>query len=184
MTCVPVTPLKTTWPNMSSQDKDSIAVQLGGYMSQIRSIPKPETFKDLYVCATDGTPCRDVLLSWLGLRDIRSDEELRTLLMETTEKSGWGDKRKLGLKVPPSSRSVFTHTDLNPKNIMVDGAKITGILDWETSGWYPEYWESLNMGNPLRPYGDWRERTIKYMPEECRNAETLATFDKMCVFVM
>lgn len=37
---------------------------------------------------------------------------------------------------------VFTHGDLAPRNIMVsDDASITGIVDWEDAGWYPEHWE-------------------------------------------
>lgn len=37
---------------------------------------------------------------------------------------------------------VFTHADLNLRNILVDGnGKISGIVDWECAGWYPEYWE-------------------------------------------
>jgi hypothetical protein len=24
---------------------------------------------------------------------------------------------------------------------MVDGDEITAIIDWETSGWFPDYWE-------------------------------------------
>ena len=40
------------------------------------------------------------------------------------------------------------------------------------------------MGGPLSQFGDWRERTIKYMPEERQNARTLATFDEMCLFVI
>ncbi|RKP35941.1 kinase-like domain-containing protein, partial [Dimargaris cristalligena] len=37
----------------------------------------------------------------------------------------------------------LTHGELLPSNIMVDPdtCQITGILDWEFSGFYPEYWE-------------------------------------------
>lgn len=36
---------------------------------------------------------------------------------------------------------VFTHGDLRPDNIIVKDGRITGIIDWEMSGWYPDYWE-------------------------------------------
>ncbi len=36
---------------------------------------------------------------------------------------------------------VFTHADLNPFNILVQGDRIIGLIDWEFSGWYPHYWE-------------------------------------------
>ena len=38
-------------------------------------------------------------------------------------------------------RSSFTHADLAPRNIIVDNGKVSAIVDWEFSGWYPEYWE-------------------------------------------
>ncbi|KAJ3473072.1 hypothetical protein NLG97_g10533 [Lecanicillium saksenae] len=53
----------------------------------------------------------------------------------------------------PSRRGhkiVFSHADLNPRNIIVrrvecaDGSKeweLSGIIGWETAGYYPEYWD-------------------------------------------
>ena len=36
---------------------------------------------------------------------------------------------------------MFTHGDLRFANIMVKDGSVSGIVDWEFSGWYPEYWE-------------------------------------------
>ncbi|RMD39295.1 hypothetical protein DV735_g5830, partial [Chaetothyriales sp. CBS 134920] len=40
-------------------------------------------------------------------------------------------------------RIVFTHADLNMRNVLVQqhNGRLSGIVDWENSGWYPEYWE-------------------------------------------
>ena len=40
----------------------------------------------------------------------------------------------------------FTHADLAGRNVMVgkDG-RVAGIVDWETAGWHPEYWERTMM---------------------------------------
>jgi hypothetical protein len=40
----------------------------------------------------------------------------------------------------------MTHSDLYPRNILVQldsmsTLQITGLVDWELSGAYPEYWE-------------------------------------------
>lgn len=36
----------------------------------------------------------------------------------------------------------FTHGDIKHHNILVDeDGHITGLLDWESAGWYPEFWE-------------------------------------------
>ena len=49
--------------------------------------------------------------------------------------------------LPTTCPIVFTHGDLNPRNIIVDpGSKrIVGIIDWAWAGWYPEYWECGRM---------------------------------------
>ncbi|KAL2793070.1 kinase-like domain-containing protein [Aspergillus keveii] len=39
-------------------------------------------------------------------------------------------------------RIVFTHGDLKAHNILVnDDGHLSNFLDWESRGWYPEYWE-------------------------------------------
>jgi len=54
-------------------------------------------------------------------------------------------------------RFVLTHGDLSDRNILVKDGKITGLVDWEFSGWYPEYWESVQaqVSPSHDPY--WRE---------------------------
>jgi hypothetical protein len=37
--------------------------------------------------------------------------------------------------------SNFTHGDLAPRNVILRKGKIVGIIDWDSSGWRPEYWE-------------------------------------------
>jgi thiamine kinase-like enzyme len=46
--------------------------------------------------------------------------------------------------------SVFTHGDVRPANITVKPDEngrfvVSGIIDWETSGFYPDYFESAQM---------------------------------------
>ncbi|CAK7267353.1 hypothetical protein SEPCBS119000_002505 [Sporothrix epigloea] len=50
-----------------------------------------------------------------------------------------------------SSRPIFTHGDLQLKNIMLQPNGRIVIIDWATSGWYPVYWEAelINDGAEL-----------------------------------
>lgn len=51
---------------------------------------------------------------------------------------------------------VFTHADLNLRNIPVDKmGYISGIVDWECAGWYPEYWECSKMHFTVRCTPRW-----------------------------
>ncbi|KAK2740529.1 hypothetical protein FQN55_008872 [Onygenales sp. PD_40] len=50
---------------------------------------------------------------------------------------------------------VFTHGDLNPRNILAENGKITGIVDWENAGWFPEYWEYTKSHYTVRSLIRW-----------------------------
>lgn len=50
---------------------------------------------------------------------------------------------------------VFTHGDLNCLNVMIHGDEVTGIVDWETAGWFPSYWEYTCAKDVLNPYNAW-----------------------------
>ncbi|PTB46164.1 uncharacterized protein TrAFT101_004359 [Trichoderma asperellum] len=53
------------------------------------------------------------------------------------------------------SRFLFTHYDLSPRNVLVsaDHTKITGIIDFEFSGFFPELDEFVN--DSVANEGDW-----------------------------
>ncbi|GKZ31496.1 hypothetical protein AbraIFM66950_012163 [Aspergillus brasiliensis] len=63
-------------------------------------------------------------------------------------------------------RAVFTHADLQPKNVMVeengvcaDGSpdyRIT-LIDWSLAGWYPEYWDYGNSTVYCQGKPEWLE---------------------------
>ena len=53
----------------------------------------------------------------------------------------------------------MSHNDLAPRNIMVnDNLIITGLIDWENAGWYPEYWEYVKFFQiGIIGAGDWQD---------------------------
>ncbi len=67
----------------------------------------------------------------------------------------------------PQPKCVFTHSDLRPANIRVveEAGRwvISGIIDWEFSGFYPDYWESLKITNTMMAWecSDWYEHLPK-----------------------
>lgn len=77
-------------------------------------------------------------------------------------------KQLLRSLLPKTTTCVFAHADLRPANIMVnlreDGDwEVVAIIDWESSGFYPEYWETVKMTNNLTPRDqfDW----YNHLPE-------------------
>ncbi|KAI0410623.1 kinase-like protein [Xylaria grammica] len=65
----------------------------------------------------------------------------------------------------------LTHGDLSSSNILVKGDKIVGIVDWETAGWFPLYWEYVSAWN-VNPQNEfWQQEVDKFlepMPYELR----------------
>ena len=59
---------------------------------------------------------------------------------------------------------VFSHGDFNPWNILVtyDG-HLSAILDWESAGWYPEYWDFTTTLMWQRPGTFWFEIVMALM---------------------
>ncbi|RAH70030.1 uncharacterized protein BO66DRAFT_438735 [Aspergillus aculeatinus CBS 121060] len=59
---------------------------------------------------------------------------------------------------------VFTHGDFAPRNILVEGDRVTAVLDWEDAGWYPEYWEYIKAMQHLKPIPDWPDYSTVILP--------------------
>jgi thiamine kinase-like enzyme len=75
----------------------------------------------------------------------------------------------------PWGPPVFTHGDLNPFNILVRDDRVVGIVDWEFSGWYPDYWEytSAWFGNLTKQA--WQKEIANFLdpyPEEWKMEAT------------
>jgi aminoglycoside phosphotransferase len=151
MSSIPGTPLSDTWEEMPSQNKQSILTQLRGYATEWRKIPQPTNCKGALVCGVMGGEVSDDVPipgpKFLG--PFFDDATFRQAIGEAYYKTA-GRRRtpqEVTDSLPLSFSSVLTHCDLVPRNILVDGAKITGIVDWEFAGWYPEYWEYATMNH-------------------------------------
>ncbi|KAF9458017.1 kinase-like domain-containing protein [Collybia nuda] len=46
---------------------------------------------------------------------------------------------------PDSYAAILSHGDLGCRNILMEptGAKILAVIDWDTFGWYPDFWETM-----------------------------------------
>lgn len=62
--------------------------------------------------------------------------------------------------LPDDCQVQFCHADLNLSNVLVSGnagdLKVSGVIDWEQAGWYPEFWEYCKMHLGMLWSHDWR----------------------------
>ena len=63
---------------------------------------------------------------------------------------------------------TFTHTDFFPRNVLVQGSppKVTGIVDWEFSGFFPPMEEFVREWIPDCDESDWPSDMYEMMLEE------------------
>ncbi|KAI7970719.1 hypothetical protein EIK77_007899 [Talaromyces pinophilus] len=137
-TRLPGQPLSRCLEILSDQDLEQISYQLKDYLSQLRSIPKTIN-PEMAICNTVGEACHDPRIQGGQPVGPFKDEAAFSQTLRYSD-----EPARRGHEI------VFTHADLNPRNILVDRVvqpdgsrswKVTGIVDWETSGYYPEYWD-------------------------------------------
>ncbi|KAI8989842.1 hypothetical protein BD414DRAFT_522103 [Trametes punicea] len=93
---------------------------------------------DMAKCNTLGEACSDPRLrGWDPMGPFRDEAAFSAIM-------------RLGNPARRGHKTVLTHADLNPRNILVDrvdlpdgshGWQVTGIVDWETAGYHSEYWD-------------------------------------------
>ncbi|KAK3305950.1 uncharacterized protein B0T15DRAFT_533909 [Chaetomium strumarium] len=152
-TRVPGIPLYRCQHVLSDADLADLAAQLAAHLAQLRAVPQQQqqpnnnththqkTKFKIEICDARGHAIRDPR--------IRGGEPVGPFPDEAAfsrELMFSDDAARRGHRV------VFTHADLNPRNILVEkrGGQgqgslgrwvVAGIVDWENAGFYPEYWD-------------------------------------------
>lgn len=157
MDYVPGTDLEKLLPSLTSVEKRTVSKRIRNAIDELRRIPAQGYFGNL-----THTPYTEGVLS------TPDDNPVISGPFESQEQMNDGILMRLGQKESPhyirllqgmidrtlkGHKIVFAHGDLQPKNIMVerngsceDGSsdfKIT-LIDWNLSGWYPEFWDFCN----------------------------------------
>jgi len=154
MSYIPGCTLESVWKSMSSEDRNEVIAQLKHYFDQLRSIPPP----DPLLLGTPGSGIvNDTRRHNRQTHSITSEQQFNEFLGSFTFGRSRESTRVILLNLKDDHRIVLTHGDLHPRNIMVEGNKVTGIVDWAYGGWYPEYWEYIKGWNPVGRCQDWWE---------------------------
>ena len=134
--------LNEVWTTLHEDEKKSIARQLRGYFDELRKI------KGIFIGGIDGSDCDDQLFpddvdGWGPYKD---ESEFNMALVNVWS-ANYPDDPFIQLlcqmhsAIMKDHEIVFTHNDFAPRNILVEGSKVVAVLDWQRSGFYPEYWE-------------------------------------------
>lgn len=135
-----------TWLSLDDPVRVRIITQLHNYISQLRSLtPPPGTL----IGSVAGLPVSDDRLAqgWptdeqAGVSGPYADEsELNSALRRQHDVSEFPPN--VAESHSQSHPLVFTHGDIDLRNVMVKGDKVVALIDWEASGWFPAHWEYL-----------------------------------------
>lgn len=136
MTAMPGQPLDTVFHRLSYKEREQLSKDLKSALSQLRCIPKKTSHAFSNSC---GGPMVDHRFPsgnrgpFHLISDFNAMLVHRSVLQETKDNISSVHARQY--------RSVFTHADLHPSNILIDRGRLSGIVDWECAGFFPEYWE-------------------------------------------
>ncbi|EEP80634.1 predicted protein [Uncinocarpus reesii 1704] len=179
MDYIPGENLHTLWPSLSTVEKSFILGQLRAILDKMRSLPAPDFFGSVargpvpyrYFYSRDQNPA--VTGPFANEADFSMAlAEKSRLNWADTNQPGW-TSRFFARNLPVALKGhdcVFTHSDLHPQNIIVQQQQqpadsrstmkyyiVRAIIDWETAGWYPSYWEYAAAFALLQWTDDWPE---------------------------
>ncbi|CRG88237.1 hypothetical protein PISL3812_05264 [Talaromyces islandicus] len=146
MTRLPGRELGQSYETLSDNDRESILKELKGYLDTIRKWKNP--WGGYRICSLLGTPIRSIRVPNHLIGPFEMEQDLNEYLIKPAWAEGFPSKTayndaldRAKVMETLSHRILFTHGDLQHHNILVQDGRITGFLDWESAGWYPEYWE-------------------------------------------
>jgi len=167
--------LEEALPALTTHEKADLVMQIREILQDLRSLKSPG-----YLGSVNHLPCEDgVFYDNKTLHMISgpfpSEDEFHAAIIQRFERTEPAPLiqliRDLSERMP-RHETVFTHGDLQPKNILLqktqegDGApkyKVI-LIDWEISGWYPAYWEFCNATIAGRSKPEWLNMIQELFP--------------------
>ncbi|KAI9739325.1 MAG: hypothetical protein M1834_007538 [Cirrosporium novae-zelandiae] len=160
MTRIPGQQLGQVYKTMNSTDKETVRSEMKTYLDTMRKWKSP--WGGNRICSISGTAIRSVRVPNHRVGPCENQQELFNYLISPAWASRFKSKAKyqeLLAKAKQISsiqahKIVFTHGDLKHHNILVDKGHVTGFIDWESAGWYPDYWD-FTTGMRVSRKGSW-----------------------------
>ncbi|KAE8139752.1 hypothetical protein BDV38DRAFT_291033 [Aspergillus pseudotamarii] len=160
------------WIHRNKESKAKLLSQLAKMVAELRELQPPD---DIGVALVDGGALFDCCVPGhsLDFGPFNTVQDFHRHLRMGMEFNPGLDPQIQDL-INQQSKTwplVFTHGDLSSLNILIRGDDIVDIVDWETAGWYPSYWEytCAQQVNPQNSF--WINEIDKFlqpMPQELR----------------
>ncbi|KAG6322937.1 hypothetical protein E4U22_007730 [Claviceps purpurea] len=133
-------PLGWCIDTLSHDEVTTLVGDLQKCLSELRAIPK-EVSPNYAITNTLGKACYDGRL----ITGSQYDEARGDFFGPFVDEDDFNDTLRCVPLPNVVHRSgheiVFTHGDLNMRNIMMHNGRLSGFIDWGTCGWFPDYWD-------------------------------------------
>jgi len=164
MTRIPGDPLSELLLEMDESTLSQIVDEVREQVKKLRSLQD-----EGYIGSVNHGVCLDAIFRpgrTGGPGPFASETAMNEFLLKNRGHSGYLpiDHHLLKFMNSKTHRIVFTHADLAPRNIIVRDGHLSGIVDWQMAGWYPEYWESVKLMTTLSRDGEWFRHIEKILP--------------------
>lgn len=161
---IPGKPLSTVWKDMSADKKRKIIADLSRFVDQLRKMEPPKHW--VIGDATLGA-AQDFRFGRGKIGPFYSLEAFHSFVRRGHSAKDFPEPEvgQCHNHQPPYVLK-FTHANLCPQNILVDDSgRISALIGWEQSGWYPEYWEYTQLHHATSTeFDDWLEALAKAIP--------------------
>ena len=167
MSYLPCQTLSAKWPELQTEQKEALSSQLNDILTDLRTLQQPQ---DKPLGDVKYHKCQDVRMQVrCSDHEIRSSAAFVDFQFSNPHYGGSSYIKLLRSMIPTAdTKIVFTHADIRPDNIMIDTTStgqnmITGLIDWQYSGFYPEFFEATKITNTMSAVDedDW----YLYLPE-------------------
>lgn len=158
MSYVPSITLREAWPKLTHENKDSVQTHLHNLFTKLRTLRQGDGHP---LGGLGGEGVKDDRISSLeSHRPIPSVADFENFQFSNSRFGSSSYVQFLRNFLPkPANGSVFTHSGLRTANIMVERDQnnwwtARGVIDWEDSGFYPDYFESTKLTRAMNVVDD------------------------------
>lgn len=163
MDYVPGERLDKVWETMSLDEKHSLCAQLKTVLTTMHACTDNPTGT---IGSCDGTMVQDLRRYSTYTSEALPDEAaFNAFLLDLIKATPQPLAAELGRRLSTDHQIVFTHADLAQHNIIMQDKKLAAIIDWQFSGWYPEWWEYIKFFERFAVGKDWKDMAHEIFPQ-------------------
>ncbi|KAK7688262.1 hypothetical protein QCA50_008632 [Cerrena zonata] len=151
-------------PMLSGQiSEEYFETTMRDWFTQLRNLPPPDPMR---VTNFDGGMCHCFRVTGDQFGPFPDIPSFHEQLLRMCPFSDQERLRPIAAKVyNRSHRILFAHGDIHVHNILTHKGRLTGLVDWDCAGWYPEYWDYVVAIYHIKQHPFWVDSLSRIFPQ-------------------